>query len=360
MTQKILIAILDWGLGHACRCLPLIQYFLEKGAKVHLASSGNAGMLLRQEFPALDYHPLPSYNINYSNTFSLSAGIALQLPAIFDAVRREHETLEEICKKEGFTAIVSDNRYGCYHRTIKSVFLSHQLGIQSPILGSVTNSILRIFHFRMIRSFQYCWIPDFPGSLNLSGALSHGFRLPKNTFFIGPLNRFEHLNHQDSPAQNAEVILAVLSGPEPQRSLLESILEKQFNEARMPLTLVRGVMTENPVWVQDNSIRKISYIASDQLYNIITSAKLIICRSGYTSIMDLAFTGKKAILVATPGQTEQEYLARYHKLSGHYYSESQRNFNLQRSLHKSLSFSGLKINPSNDLLDAAFEKIICD
>ncbi|MHC1706255.1 MAG: glycosyltransferase [Bacteroidales bacterium] len=356
---KVLIAPLDWGLGHASRCIPIIKYFQEKEVNVYLASSGDAGTLLQEEFPDLPYFRLPAYTIHYKNHFGLTGSILSQIPGLKKAIRQEHSRTEELVSSNKFDFIISDNRYGVWAKNSLNILLIHQLGIRSPFLQGIFGPMIRKYHYRYIRPFDRLWIPDFPGSLNLSGALSHGFILPKPGFFIGPQSKFSSIYPYRYEGTADKKILAVLSGPEPYRSQFEFILIHQAEKYNTEVTIVRGVIREEPVKAS-STVKLISYLTSDLLLKEYSASRLIICRSGYSSIMDLACTGHNAILIPTPGQTEQEYLASYHHQKGHYFTSTQQSFDLHESLNKSLSCKGLHIDNDRRLLDNAFENIICE
>lgn len=323
---KILLAPLNWGLGHASRCIPIIRTLLESGVEVVLASDGEALDLLRAEFPELTALELPSYRIRYTH-HNMVRNMAWQLPRIIRAVRAEHVATERLVQQHGIDGIISDNRYGCFSRNVSSVIMTHQLRVKvnNPALEYAANLVLR----KALRQFNEVWTPDLPGEGALSGVLSHPVPpgLPP-VRFIGHLSRF-----QAQPETHTEYDVAVvLSGPEPQRTYLEQILLEQALQMPLKFMFVQGKpKTKTHQFVSEN-IEMTSFLTSERLEQLMASSRVIVCRSGYSSLMDLKKTGKQALLIPTPGQTEQEYLAAKLHGNGQFMMQQQTAINLQAGL----------------------------
>lgn len=303
--NKILISPLDWGLGHATRMVPLIHEFLSMGCQVTIAASGQTKSLLRQEFPDLIFMQLPGYKITYAEkgrNFTLK--MLFQLPRIIIAIFREHAWLRHHHQQHRWDAVISDNRYGLFHRNCASVLITHQINIRAE-KGKLVDRIIRHLNHRLIRNFTCCWIPDDPSAENLSGELSHG-NLPPNALHIGPLSRLKPI---DAPAGG--LLLILISGPEPQRTGFEALLQRQLKDHEGEVVVVRGLPGHHRLPDPSGQVTWINHLAATDLEELISRAGLVICRSGYSTIMDLARTRKRAVLVPTPGQTEQLYLARY-------------------------------------------------
>lgn len=263
-----------------------------------LASDGEALALLRREFPELPFLELPSYEVVYSKQGTwLQWSILLQSPRIMNRVKEEYRVLGEFLENEAIDLIISDNRYGIYADGVKSVIICHQLNIQAPVAASWVNRI----HKRLLNRFLECWIPD-DEARSLSGDLSRG-DLDIPIRFIGAQSRFQKKDITDRIS-----VLAVLSGPEPQRSILEEELISVLSEMEGAV-LVRGVMGDKKDEEKDG-LRLIGHALSAEMEELLNSADLVICRAGYSSLMDLEVLDKKAILIPTPGQSEQEYLGR--------------------------------------------------
>jgi hypothetical protein len=267
-----------------------------------LASDGNALKLLKKEFPYLKSYELPSYNIQYSkkrNSFKIK--LLLSLPFIISAVRKEKRKIKYIIKKEKIEGLISDNRFGAYCKKIPSVYITHQLNVLS---GNTTNFTSKI-HQKFIQKFNQCWVPDVVDSNNLSGTLGHlkGNKLSFNYIVI--VSRFQ--------PQKREIkydLLVLLSGPEPQRTILENILLTELSTYKGRVLVVRGVLSKQNLIETAENFKIVDYLLSEELEKRINESNVVICRSGYSTIMDLAVLSKKAFFIPTPGQFEQEYLAK--------------------------------------------------
>jgi uncharacterized protein (TIGR00661 family) len=307
------LAPLDWGLGHAARCAVLIDRWIAEGHEVILASNGRSASWLKQRFPQLEVHTdIPDYAVTYPSKGSMALHFAKQLPRLFGVVRAEHRWLKRIVSERSIDSVYSDNRYGLYHERVPCTLITHQLYVRVPwwakpaVLG-LLNSYFRRFH-------SIC-VPDYPGGDSLSGTLSHGGKWDSRVQYIGPLSRFA----LDPPLTSEEGltprIIALLSGPEPSRTEFETQLRRLLFETGHTALLILGKPDKIIHEVQGN-LTIINHLPDEQLAVALTQAKLIICRSGYSTIMDLEALSVRALLVPTPGQTEQEYLAEYHAQRG--------------------------------------------
>lgn len=173
LPKKILICPLNWGLGHATRCVPVINSFLKQGAEVFLASDGVALEFLKKEFPLLTVFQLPEYNVQYQQSGNMTIGILLQSPKIFMAISKERKAIEKIIQENNIDVVVSDNRYGCYSKKIKSVFITHQLFIQTPVALGFLKPLINYINNHYIKKYSAVWVPDVASENNLSGKLSH-------------------------------------------------------------------------------------------------------------------------------------------------------------------------------------------
>jgi uncharacterized protein (TIGR00661 family) len=298
VSKNILICPLDWGLGHATRCIPVIRELQSLGHHVVIAGSGPSLDLLRIEFPLNKFYSIESYGINYSRKVSLMIHLFMKLPSLPSIVRKENKQIAEIVEQEKIDFIISDNRYGCYHRSIPSAIIIHQLSLRLPL---IMKGAADSYNLRLIKKFNQCWIPDTPDR-KLAGILSTTKSKKVIPNFIGPLSRMTGTRMSSTSFK----ILGLVSGPEPQRTMFEEILFKQLNGSNLDYYVVRGLPSEQ----NSNFERSFTHLPSQQLNDMINAAEVIVCRPGYSTIMDLAFLKKKAIFVPTPGQTEQLYLAR--------------------------------------------------
>lgn len=328
--MKVLVAPLDWGLGHATRCVPLVASMLQLGWKVTLAGEGASLSILTKEFPELPTLPLKGYRIKYpKNGFWLIPSLLLQVPKIARTINSERKWLEKVQKEHHWDLIISDNRYGLSHPNTKSIFISHQLWVLSG-WGNTIDKILNKRLHRWIKSFNHCWIPDEEKDGGIAENLSHPPFPPPSSLIpiplkhIGPLSRLTPNGHKDG-----DKILILLSGPEPQRTLLEEKIIEQIKNIDEQFLVVRGLPTDTQQPEDSSHIEFKNHLSSFELSEAITNAKLVICRSGYSSIMDLLKLRKKAILIPTPGQTEQLYLAKLMKEKNWFIVAQQDDFQLK-------------------------------
>ena len=332
---RILLAPLDWGLGHATRCIPLIRLLLSHQAEVLIAAEGAAATLFKTEFPGIVILPLKGYHITYSNhknAFFLK--MFIQLPKILEAIRHEKKWLEATLGPNRIDAVISDNRYGFCSKMVPGVFITHQLHIRSGY--RLLDSIIQKINYRFISRFGECWVPDSGTSDNLAGALSHPDHLPSVPLkYIGLMSRFEK-----KPVTTTYDLAVLLSGPEPQRTLFEKILLEQLQMVSGKVMLVRGLPgdIEKPLIPSPPGITIHNHLPAAALNDVLLQSDMVIARSGYSTIMDLVAIGKKAILVPTPGQTEQEYLASYLSDKKIFCAFSQDGFSLQDALRTAAAF----------------------
>ena len=310
-----MVAPLDWGLGHATRCIPLIDHLLGRGVQVYLGGAGDSLKLLKEAYPQLPSLELPAYKVSYSHNSQQIRKIGQQLPRLHRVIRQEHQTLKKWIKTHPLSGIISDNRYGCWHPKLPSVFLCHQLSPQLPRQLSLFQRALARLHLRFLAPFQEIWIPDYAGEASLSGKMSQTSKDLPFIKHLGPLSRFDGYV-PPSDEISIEVLsgkkpylLAVLSGPEPQRSLLEEMIRIQAQSLDKPCWIIQGKWESSSVQAKGNCTL-IPHMHQHDLYLALQEAEWVLSRSGYSSLMDFSALGlKKVILVPTPGQTEQEYLA---------------------------------------------------
>ncbi|MEO6454777.1 MAG: glycosyltransferase [Ginsengibacter sp.] len=331
---RVLVCPLEWGLGHAARCIPVIKELLLYDCEVFVGAEGAILSLLEIEFPQINFLPLAGYRIKFSknNSFILWK-IASQFPRIIYTIYNEKRWLKKMLKQYKINAVISDNRFGLYNRSVICIYITHQLLIKT---GNIfTSKIAQRIHHYFINKYDECWVPDFFGKDNLAGELSHPLIVPENVRYIGGLSRFEK---KEKVAKKYDLII-ILSGPEPQRTFFEEKLLDDllfFNEKTL---IIRG-LPGNIQSIQSGkqTIEIINHLSANKLCEAIQQADIVISRSGYTTVMDLIKLNKKAILIPTPGQTEQEYLAHYLKEKNIFFSVNQEDFNLINTLEEFSKF----------------------
>ena len=298
--KNIIVAPLNWGLGHATRCVPIINSLIKNNFTPIIASDGHSLVFLQKEFPDLETLELPSYNIFYGKNLKLS--LLLQVPKIWNTVKKEQKLIANfIAKNNNVIGLISDNRFGVRSNKVTSIYITHQLNVLFGFATFLTSKI----HQNIINTFDECWIPD---SLNseFSGKLSEGKKIKISHKYIGVLSRFK----KEYISKNINV-LVINSGVEPNRTSFERKLKKELLKSDKKIVLIQGkIETQQKIYEKKN-IKIYNFMLSKELQSAINSSEIIICRSGYSSIMDLAVLQKKVFFIPTKNQTEQEYLASY-------------------------------------------------
>lgn len=335
--KRILLAPLNWGLGHATRCIPIIREIQKQGAEVFLASDGRALQLLKKEFPDLPHLELPGYGIQYRSK-SIVVNVLRETPTWLRAVYLEHKWIQKFIKEYKIDGVISDNRMGCFSKKVPTVFITHQINliVPSPILQWFSRKL----NYHFIQKYGECWVPDISKKTNLSGILSHNTPLNGKVKFIGALSRMKYYEREKK-----QDIIAVISGPEPQRTKLEKAFIEQAKKLPYRCLVVQGKPEENTHYFIGKNIEVVACLTTDDLNKAILGSDVFVGRSGYSSVMDLAKLRKPALFIPTPGQTEQEYLSNLYAQSGIFHSQKQEEFDLK---------SGIKIALKNGSLDSHF------
>lgn len=343
----MLVAPLDWGLGHATRCIPVIRRLLHFGA-VPVIGADNAPLeLLRDEFPDLEFHRIEGRQVKYSSSSDQTIAIALQLPSLLRSIAKENSRTKKLTDELQLDAIISDQRFGVRDPRIPSVLLTHQI-FPKVRFGQ---AIARWSNTRHIDRFDRCWIVDRPEFPGLAGALSHG-SIPRDSQYVGPLSRFVPLK---IGSVNGHRIVAIISGPEPQRSMLEKIVIVQMRHIQGGHLLVKGIPGARSE--QIGNIRIVPHLSTEELTRELMNAELVVSRCGYSTIMDLKRLLRSALLIPTPGQPEQEYLGKLHSNSNEFIIQHQHAIDLELALSE---IGKCSIAPSDDtsfLLDRALEEL---
>jgi uncharacterized protein (TIGR00661 family) len=308
ITKNILVAPLNWGLGHATRCIPIIRELEKHGFTPIIASDGVALLMLQKEFPHLQSVTLPSYEIEYTKDGAdFKWKLIKNSPKMIQAIIEEKKMVKNLVTTFDLKGIISDNRLGVYSKKIPSVFITHQLNV----LSGKTTWISSKLHQHFIKKFTECWIPDIQESPNLTGKLGHLENSTLNLKYLGPLSR---LDKKVLPIKYD--LMIILSGPEPQRTMLEEKLLEEIQHYKGNVVFIKGVIDDEQKKEVIKNVTYYNYMTSSALEKTFNESEIVLCRSGYTTVMDLAKLNKKAFFIPTPGQFEQEYLAKRYKRNG--------------------------------------------
>ena len=332
-----MICPLNWGLGHATRCVQIIRELLESGDNVIIAADKAPLAFLKKEFPGLTFIQLSGFEPLYSKGNSQVFQLLKSIPNALINFKKEHKAIEKIVDDYKIDLIISDNRFGCWSKKVHSIYITHQLNIQVPKFFKWTSPIINQLHKYYIKKYDELWIPDVENEPSLSGVLSHPANVKIKTKYIGLLSRFS--SELKGEIKSIEY-LVILSGPEPQRSIFEDIIIKQANDIQGNIVILRAKPEEDKT--PSNAPKNIiffNHVDDETFVKIVARAKNIICRGGYSSLMDLIALNRNAYLVQTPGQTEQEYLAKYLTDKGLFNYCRQKDFNL-----KNVNIPNIQIN----------------
>jgi uncharacterized protein (TIGR00661 family) len=338
-NKTILIAPLNWGLGHATRCIPIIKALQENNYIPIIATDGIALELLKKEFPYIKTLELPSYKIEYAkNRAHFKWKLIRNSPKLIGAVLNEKRLVKKWIKKYNIEGIISDNRLGVYHKNIPSVFITHQLNV---LTGNTTWITSKIHQF-IIKKYTECWVPDLENTPNLTGKLGHLEHNNLNVKYLGPLSRM-----QKKEVPKVYDLMIILSGPEPQRGLIEKKLKKEVEQFGGKIIFIKGLIKKNQNKEEKGNVTYYNFMNTRQLEQTFNESEIVLCRSGYTTIMDLVKLEKKAFFIPTPGQYEQEYLAEKLEKEGFAPYATQDDFKM-KDLFKTEQYKGFS-GINNDL-----------
>lgn len=339
--MNVLFAVEDWGLGHATRDLVLIRGLLEEGQSVTVLSTGPALRLLQSElgercrYVRLRDIPKPVSR----RAFWFHTRMALSLPLMFATWRHERTFVRQLRAREGFERIVSDSRFGVCLPEVPSYFLTHSLRQIVPGRSALLETWVERIQRHLLASGRKILVPDAAAEGGLAGALCHDMACDWGLDRIEYLGILSSLSRRDA-AQDVDCFIS-LSGPEPQRTILERIILAQVAALQGRVVIALGRPDAGSFTLEGGRIAVHAYLDREAQEQIMNRARIVVSRSGYTTLMELAELGRLALLIPTPGQTEQEYLADYHERRGHLHSVRQSNLRLAEDVARARSYAGL-------------------
>jgi hypothetical protein len=339
--------------------IPLARKLGEMGNNIFIASGEEHLSLFRTELPGFTYISFPGFRPGYSRHLPSWLVMLCKIPALIYHIVREHSELKRIVRRNSIDIVVSDNRFGLWNKNATTVYVTHMLRIPFPKPFRFAEIIGIAIHRAIIKKYDFCFIPDLPGETNLSGRLSHGLRLPPNAMYIGLLSRFSGITTIESGSFGYRHNTVILSGPEPQRGILKQRLEDHLR-AKDPTNLfLCGKPGQKNEMTREGSFIYFNHLDGAMMSEALRSSGCIISRSGYTTIMELISLGCKALLIPTPGQTEQEYLAGYLGEKGWFRSVSQKNIEtIEMSSSEAKFNSKMMIEQSEELLEKAIRTLL--
>ncbi len=351
-TQKcILICPLNWGIGHASRMVPLIQALVNLNYRVLIAASGKSHELLRLTFPELQFINAPHLSVTYSERWPMAVNMTCQLPKILFGIVKDYIWLKKLIPVYNIDLVISDNRYGLFNRKIISILVTHQIYPLMPNGLKWAEPFVKIVISKFIKAFDRCWVPDYEDPvISLTGRLSHRNNILRNISFMGILSRFCMYRESKKNTSDTYDIVVILSGPEPQRSILEKIAITQLSNTNYKSAVICGINKSPYDYECFKNINFFDHLDIFRFRQVLINAGIIICRAGYSAIMDLAELRLNAILIPTPGQPEQEYLASYLEEKGLFYQMKQHDFNIEKAIQIYRSDAKkIKLLPETDI-----------
>jgi len=337
--MKIIYGVCSWGLGHATRSLPVIRKLIQENNELTIISHDRSLDLLKKELGEnLEYIDIEDYPILLSeNARQFMAKSVIYWPLFIRKMQSGLRQLTKILETRKCDTIISDGRYDIYSRKIPSVFISHQIRIMNPLRIRMFETGSEIFNLFFFKRFREVIVPDYKEN-SLSGDLSHGLRKidEEKIHYVGVLSDFKK-----KKTKNDIDYLISISGPEPQRTLLEKKLLPQTDELDGNIVITLGKTEEKEKTSKEN-IKVYSFLEKEEREDLLNRSKLVVSRSGYSTIMDLAVLGKKALMIPTPGQIEQEYLSQYHNNKKTFYSVNQESLDLKRDIEIAKKTTGIK------------------
>jgi len=309
--KTILISPLEWGLGHAGRIIPVARELHARGHRVIVGSGETLIDFLKSELPELEHILLPGFRIRYSGILPQYLVIMARIPSFIRHCIVEFKHLRKTIQEYSVDIVISDSRIGLRNNRIKNVLILHFPSIPLPRFMKFMHYPLLLISRSVMKRFNFCFIPDMPGEENLTGTLSHGIKLPGNVRYIGILSRFSQYDIVNEYQPSRIKYTVILSGPEPQREILKQLLADVLLKTGGKSVILEGEPSVGFRTKTTGNITFISHLPGDEMLKLLLDTEIVISRSGYTSIMELVSIGKTAVLIPTPGQTEQEFLAGY-------------------------------------------------
>jgi UDP-N-acetylglucosamine:LPS N-acetylglucosamine transferase len=348
--KRILVAPLDWGLGHATRMVPLIQALKARGHYLAIAADGRPFDFLKSRFPDTEIIRAEGYNITYPENEHLLFHLAKSSYALYRAIQKEEKTANEIAARYKADIIISDNRLNFRSDNTRNIYITHQLNIKAGLMSSAASKLHSLYYSK----FDEVWVPDNEGKVNLSGELGHIQNVKMPVYYTGIQSRFSSCKQTSTVLHGKLVVL--ISGPEPQRTIFEEKVLSELHRTGNSAFVLRGLPGSIDNRKISGNVELISHLADQEMFHLIDGADVIISRSGYSTLSDLAKMNKKIIVVPTPGQTEQEYLAERFAQKGMLVTARQQDFNLQECIERTRNIQPFAI-PVADQLIAVIDRL---
>jgi uncharacterized protein (TIGR00661 family) len=336
--MNIIYGVCSWGLGHATRSLPIMRKLIQENNDLTIISHGRSLELLKNELgEEITYVNIPDYPILLSdNTRQFIAKSSIYWPLFLHRIQSGLRKLTKILEKNGYDTIISDARYDVYSKKVPSFFISHQMRIMNPLRIQIFETGSEFFNLFFFKRCRGVIVPDFKED-NLSGELSHELKkIDENRLhYVGVLSDFKKLDKK----RDIDYLLSI-TGPEPQRTKFEKVLFSQLDQLKGKIVVTLG-KTDNIDLLENKQANVYSYLTRKKREEVLNRSKLVISRSGYSTILDLSVLNSHALLIPTPGQIEQEYLAQYHMKKNTFYAVNQESLSLKSDVIRAKKTTGI-------------------
>jgi len=338
--------------------IPMVQELRNKGYNILIGSGEEHLAMFREEFADIKFIRFPGFRTGYSRFLPQYLHMLLKTPWLLYHSVKEHYGLKHIIREYNIDIVISDNRFGLWNKDITTVYVTHMPRIPFPVMFRFLEFTGIFLHRLVIKRYTFCLIPDLPGEENLSGRLSHNLKLPANTRYTGILSRFMS-DFNTGRIEDSEHNTVILSGPEPQRTILKNKLIPIAGSSKEKYIFLEGKpQSETLIKTETGNIVFYNHLPARLMKQLVKESSHIICRSGYSTLMDLVALNRSALVIPTPGQTEQEYLAHYLAGKGWCCTVAQKKLDVNTPLFTALpGWPDDMINRSKSLLSKVLEEL---
>ncbi|MEK6968538.1 MAG: glycosyltransferase [Nanoarchaeota archaeon] len=337
--MHFVFVISNYGLGHATRMLPVIMKLIEQGEKVTIVAKGNSLLMLKNELGDASNYELMQYEVplkfsdkGFSMFETLKAG-----PSFISLISSQKKWLENFSAKEKIDRVIADGEIGYHLKNKKSFFVNNQLRLlPGSLLGDGTELLTDVFS----KGFEKVIVPDDENG-TLGGLLTSKTRFydKKRLAYVGILSSIRKKN----VVRNVDYFISI-SGPGISKEVFTRQVMEQLHLLKGKVVVALGRPDLKEIASKGNA-KIYPYLNRKQQESFLNKAKLVISRSGYTTMMELAEIDKKAFFIPTLNHPEQEYLAKFQKNSGRFHYSKQDSFNFKEDIDEAKQYPGFKNVP---------------
>ena len=340
--MKVLFGVNSQGLGHITRCYPLIEALIKRKHEVWIASSNRALKFVKNELGSkIKYFELPEYPFQdrayLKNKFS-TLGYVLDFPKYQKSFNKEHELIKKLHLEQKFGCVISDSRYGVHLPGVPSYLIHSHIRIGLGKLSFISRIITELGNVTFLKNYSRLLIPDDEKN-GVCGPMTHDLLFIRNPVYLGLLSMVKKRK-----VKNDLDYFFSVSGPEPQRTVFEKKVLSSIKNLKGKIAVTLGKPESQKIEKKKNCV-VYGYLKKEKQEEMLNRARMIITRSGPTTITDIVELGKKALLVPTLGQPEQEDVAEYHHKKRQFMKKDLKNLDLPKDLKEAEKYKGY-VSPS--------------